>query len=137
MTPITNETEYREALTKINELMRGNLKKGTAEGEELHALALIVSDYENKHFSLEIECDCSMISPEQIKERAARYAKKVRWSDEDNCYVGSLPDLCGDCCHGATPEEVAVQLTEIAEDWAEEDWKELLSREDFPNKSNL
>ena len=26
------------------------------------------------------------------------YTKIVEWSDEDNCYVGSVPELCGPCC---------------------------------------
>ncbi len=51
-----------------------------------------------------------------IQQLADNYVKLVRWSDEDSCFVGSIPDLCGDCCHGDTPGEVYDQLVEIAED---------------------
>ena len=40
----------------------------------------------------------------------------MRWSDEDQVFVGSIPGLMGDCCHGDTPEEVIPQLQDIAED---------------------
>lgn len=50
---------------------------------------------------------------------AARYPLHVRWSDEDAAYLGSIPGLIGDCCHADTPEEVLVQLKEIAEDLVE------------------
>lgn len=50
-----------------------------------------------------------------IKELARRYPRFIRWSEEDKCYVGSLPDLDGDCTHGDTPEEVAANLDECAE----------------------
>ncbi len=47
---------------------------------------------------------------------ASRYPLHVRWSDEDQAYLGSVPGLTGDCCHGNTPEEVLTQLKDIAED---------------------
>ena len=50
-----------------------------------------------------------------IKELARRYPRFIRWSEEDKCYVGSLPDWDGDCTHGDTPEEVAANLDECAE----------------------
>jgi DNA-binding transcriptional regulator YiaG len=49
-------------------------------------------------------------------EIAARHPLHVRWSDEDDAYLGSIPGLIGDCCHGDSPEQVLVQLKEIAED---------------------
>lgn len=45
------------------------------------------------------------------------YTRIIRWSREDGCYVGSLPEICGNCCHGDTVEAVCRQLDEIAEDW--------------------
>ena len=54
------------------------------------------------------------------KELAGKYPQYIFWSTEDNCYIGSLPDICGNCCHGDTPEEVARQLTQIAESWVED-----------------
>jgi predicted RNase H-like HicB family nuclease len=52
----------------------------------------------------------------QIQRVAERYLKLVRWSDEDGVFVGSIPDLCGDCCHGDTEAEVYEKLVLIAED---------------------
>lgn len=51
-----------------------------------------------------------------MKTTAARYPFHVRWSDEDDAYLGSIPGLIGECCHGETPEEVVGQLRDIAND---------------------
>lgn len=56
-----------------------------------------------------------MATEQEIKDIAKRYPRHIRWSDEDNCFVGNLPDLGGDCTHGDTPEEVARNLDEVAE----------------------
>ncbi|MFN0078998.1 MAG: hypothetical protein ACKVY0_21260 [Prosthecobacter sp.] len=50
------------------------------------------------------------------QQYAERYMKLVRWSDEDGCFVGSIPDLCGDCCHANTEAKVYAKLVLIAED---------------------
>ena len=50
---------------------------------------------------------------------AIQYARLIYWSKEDNCYIGSLPEICGDCCHSDTVEEVHRQLDEIAQEWVE------------------
>lgn len=55
------------------------------------------------------------MTPYEIKKLGRRYPRVIRWSDEDDCYIGSLPDICGDCTHGNTPEEVASNLDECAE----------------------
>ncbi|MCB1238011.1 MAG: hypothetical protein KDM91_23290 [Verrucomicrobiae bacterium] len=52
----------------------------------------------------------------EIEAIASRYLKWVRWSEEDECYVGSIPDLCGDCCHGDDEALVYAKLVSIAED---------------------
>lgn len=51
----------------------------------------------------------------EIKNIARKYPRFIRWSEEDDCFVGSLPDLDGECTHGDTPEEVAANLDECAE----------------------
>ena len=56
------------------------------------------------------------ISAQEATRLARNYALSVRWSDEDQVFVGSIPGLMGDCCHGDTPEEVIPQLQDIAED---------------------
>lgn len=56
------------------------------------------------------------ISAKETTRLARNYPLSVRWSDEDQVFVGSIPGLVGDCCHGDTPEEVIPQLRDIAED---------------------
>ena len=56
------------------------------------------------------------ISAKEASRLARNYSLSLRWSDEDQAFVGSIPGLTGDCCHGDTPEEVVPQLQDIAED---------------------
>lgn len=51
-----------------------------------------------------------------ISHPASHYPLHVRWSDDDQAFLGSVPGLIGNCCHGDTPEEVLAQLKDIAED---------------------
>jgi len=50
-----------------------------------------------------------------------QYLQFVRWSDEDQLYIGYCPDLFpwGGVCHGRTPLEAYGQLAEIVEDTVE------------------
>lgn len=50
---------------------------------------------------------------------ADRYAKIVQWSEEDGCFVGTIPDLCRGGCHGPDPKAVFDELCQIAEEWIE------------------
>ena len=63
----------------------------------------------------------------EIVKLARRYPRIIRWSEEDSCYIGSLPDLDGDCTHGDTPEEVAANLDECAEIYVADTLEEGLS----------
>ncbi len=47
-----------------------------------------------------------------------RYLSFVRWSEEDQAYIGYCPDLfpAGGVCHGKTPVEAFTSLCEIVED---------------------
>lgn len=56
------------------------------------------------------------ISAKEAGRLARNYPLSVRWSDEDQVFVGSIPGLMGDCCHGDTPKEVIPRLQDIAED---------------------
>lgn len=48
---------------------------------------------------------------------ADRYHRFVRWSDEDQCYIGYCPDLyCGGVCHGEDEEETYAALCLIVRD---------------------
>ncbi len=48
-----------------------------------------------------------------------RYLKIVEWSEEDQCYVGSIPGWIGKCCHGDNEEKVYRELCRILDDWIE------------------
>lgn len=49
-----------------------------------------------------------------VQKLARSYPRVIRWSDEDQLYIGALPGLCGYCTHGNTAEEVAKNLDECA-----------------------
>lgn len=55
-------------------------------------------------------------------KREDRYLKFVRWSDEDNAYVGFCPDLFpwGGVCHGQDEEETYRQLRQLVQGEIEE-----------------
>lgn len=48
-----------------------------------------------------------------------RYAKIVEWSDEDQCFIGSCPDLFYGGCHGDDEKQVFAELCEIVEETIE------------------
>jgi predicted RNase H-like HicB family nuclease len=53
-------------------------------------------------------------------KEADRYHRFVRWSEEDQSYIGYCPDLYfGGVCHGESEEEVYTQLCEIVRDEVE------------------
>ena len=47
---------------------------------------------------------------------SARYAKIVEWSEEDQCYVGSCPELLYGGCHGDDEVKVFEELCQIVEE---------------------
>jgi len=53
-----------------------------------------------------------------MKERD-HYLKIVEWSEEDQCYVGSVPGWIGKCCHGDDEEKVYHELCRIVDEWIE------------------
>ena len=71
---------------------------------------------------------------------AARYAKIVEWSNEDQCYVGSAPGLIYGGCHGDDERQVFDELCQIVEEAIalyEADGKSLppaTSGQDFANR---
>ena len=48
-----------------------------------------------------------------------RYVKVVEWSDEDNCFIGSCPELFYGGCHGDDATKVFIELCQIVEEWIE------------------
>jgi predicted HicB family RNase H-like nuclease len=51
-----------------------------------------------------------------MKDRDA-YLKIVEWSEEDQCYVGSVPAWIGKCCHGPDEMKVYEELCCIVDEW--------------------
>jgi HTH-type transcriptional regulator/antitoxin HigA len=49
--PIRTEKEYEKALKRLDEIF--DSEPGTKEGDELEVLALIIEDYEEKHYPIE------------------------------------------------------------------------------------
>jgi predicted RNase H-like HicB family nuclease len=49
-------------------------------------------------------------------KESARYAKIVEWSDEDQCFVGSAPDLILGGCHGPDERAVFEDLCQIVDE---------------------
>ena len=49
----------------------------------------------------------------------AKYIKIVKWSDEDQCFIGFCPGIIGMCCHGDDEVEVYREPCEIVDEWIE------------------
>ena len=52
-----------------------------------------------------------------MEERAKRYSMVLRWSDEDQVYVVSVPELPGCMTDGRTREEAVRQGQDAIETW--------------------
>ena len=50
---------------------------------------------------------------------SARYIKIVEWSEEDQCFVGSCPDLFYGGCHGDDEKQVFAELCQIVDETIE------------------
>ena len=50
---------------------------------------------------------------------SAQYIKIVKWSDEDQCFIGFCPGIIGPCCHGDDEVEVYRELCEIVDELIE------------------
>lgn len=55
----------------------------------------------------------------QIKAQAARYAKFVEWSEEDQCFIGRCPELMLGGVHGREEAKVYAELCAAAEEMVE------------------
>ena len=55
----------------------------------------------------------------EIKQQAARYAKYVEWSEEDDCFLGRCPGLFEGGVHGDDEAQVYAELCRVAEEWVE------------------
>ena len=52
-------------------------------------------------------------------KESKRYVKIVEWSDEDQCFVGSCPDLLYGGCHGDDERAVFSELCDIVDETIE------------------
>ncbi|MFH1573737.1 MAG: hypothetical protein ABIG68_07115 [Acidobacteriota bacterium] len=72
-------------------------------------------------------------------KKGDKYVKLVEWSEEDDCFIGSCPELLLGGCHGSDPKKVFAELCEIVEEIIghyERDGKRLpppMSGRDFVN----
>ena len=48
-----------------------------------------------------------------------KYIKIVEWSDEDNCFIGTCPELFYGGCHGDDSKAVFAELCDIIEEMVE------------------
>lgn len=53
MRPIRNEREYEAAVARTRHLLRLDAEPFSAEDEELHALSLLIEDYEEREHSID------------------------------------------------------------------------------------
>ena len=50
--PIKTENDYNEALVRLEEIF--DAKTGSSEGDELEVLSILIDQYENEHFPIEL-----------------------------------------------------------------------------------
>ncbi len=50
--PIRNKKDYQNALNKLEEIF--DAKKGTQQGDELEILSILIDNYENENFPIEM-----------------------------------------------------------------------------------
>jgi HTH-type transcriptional regulator/antitoxin HigA len=50
--PIKTEQDYQDALNRLETIF--DAKSGTSEGDELEILGILIDDYENKHFPIDL-----------------------------------------------------------------------------------
>lgn len=46
----------------------------------------------------------------------AKYVKIIEWSDEDECFIGSCPELFYGGCHGENEHQVFDELCQIIDE---------------------
>ncbi len=51
-----------------------------------------------------------------MRKESDLYKKIVYWSDEDNCFIGTCPELMYGGVHGEDPVEVFKELIEAVEE---------------------
>ena len=52
-------------------------------------------------------------------KKADKYVKLIEWSDQDQCFIGSCPELFYGGCHDTEPRAVFAELCQIVEETIE------------------
>jgi len=60
ISPIRNENDYKKALERLEVIF--DAKRGTKKGDELEILAILIDNYENENFPVEMPDPISAIS---------------------------------------------------------------------------
>ena len=58
--PIRNEADYQKALERLEDIF--DAKRGTEEGDELEILAMVIDNYENENFPIDMPDPISAIN---------------------------------------------------------------------------
>ena len=56
---------------------------------------------------------------ECVNDQNLKYVKLVEWSEKDDCYIGSCPELFYGGCHGKNEREVFKDLCSIVAETVE------------------
>jgi predicted RNase H-like HicB family nuclease len=59
------------------------------------------------------------MSDSKTHDQYDRYSILIQWSDEDDAYIVTVPELPGCTTHGATYEEALAHGLEAVESWIE------------------
>ena len=73
VSPIRNDQDLEKALQEFSDLMDLDPEKGTPEGDKFEILAVLITDYENKHYPIEAPDPI-----EAIKNRMAEQGLKQK-----------------------------------------------------------
>ena len=66
------------------------------------------------------------LSKAEIRKRIAAYPRSVRWSNEDQIFIGRCRQLFGGGVHGKDKAKVAGELEVVIEEWVEIFYKDRL-----------
>ena len=50
-------------------------------------------------------------------KKSDQYLKIVEWSEDDQCYICSVPGWIGVCCHSDDEQDASGQLCQIVDQW--------------------
>ena len=81
LSPIKNEQQYDDALTRVDTLMDSSPEPGTPESDELEILVMLIEKYEEEHWRIE--------EPDPIEAIKVRMAQMHLDRKDLKPYIGS------------------------------------------------